>query len=415
MQKLSDTTLRKLKPKEISYTMNDGDGLSLIVNPIGSKLWVFRYTSPTTLKRNKISLNNYPDVSLADARKKADEYKELVAKGIDPIEEKRETKRKILAETKGLFASVINEWFKMQKKELATSTYTRKVSLFDREVKPFFKGRLLSTIKHPEIVKLIEMKAIKTPDSASRLLFYLNDLWQYATMKGYCDFNIITNIHKKSIIAKRKKKNYSKITEPMQLQELIKAIYTYKGSYSTKNALKFVIHLPLRADNLVNLKWEQIDLVKKLLTIPRHLMKVKDENANDFIMPLTPQVIEILQEQRLFADGIYVFKTDGYKDAPISAETPNRALERLGFNDEAKGRKTRLHGFRGTLRSLADTHQTEHNTSHQAKERALDHLPKNVVERAYTHKADYIKELDILMSWWSNYLDNLMKKKEFEV
>jgi integrase len=127
----------------------------------------------------------------------------------------------------------------------------------------------------------------------------------------------------------------------------------------------------------------------------------------DFIMPLTHQVIEILNEQKLFATGTFIFKTDGYADVPISTETPNRALERMGFNDEAAGRKIRLHGFRGTFRSLADTYQAEHNTSKEAKERALDHLPKNAVERAYTHKADYIKELEVLMQWWSDYIDNL--------
>jgi len=283
------------------------------------------------------------------------------------------------------------------------------VGLFEKSVKPFFTGRVISSIKHPEIVKLLEMKAIQTPESASRLFQYLDNLWRFATMKGYCEFNIIANIHKRSILTPQRKKNYSKITDTITLQELIKSIYSYKGSYSTKNALKFVMHMPLRADNLVNLKWQYIDFDNNLLTIPRRLMKAKDENMPDFIMPLTPQVIEILNEQRLFANGIYVFKTDGYADVPISAETPNRALERLGFNDEAKGRKTRLHGFRGTFRSLADTYQSEHGSSHEAKERALDHLPKDAVVRAYTHKADYIKELEILMQWWSDYLDNLMK------
>lgn len=407
LSKIQAITLKSLKAKDKPYTLNDGGGLSLLIKTDGTKLWEFRYTSPTTLKRRKSSLGKYPDVPLTLARDKAKNYRELIADGIDPIDNNKEVKQKIKIDQDGIFDKVVDEWFIKQEKELAKSTYTRKVGQFENDVKPFFKGRLISSIKHPEIVKLLEMKAIKAPESASRLFTYLNNLWQFATMKGYCDFNIIANIHKKTILTPPKVKNYPKITDTEILKELIKAIYSYKGSYSAKNALKFVLHLPLRADSLVNLKWEYINFDDKLLTIPRHLMKAKNENMPDFVMPLTDAVIEILKEQRLFADGTFVFKTDGYADVPISPETPNRALERMGFNDEAVGRKIRLHGFRGTFRSLADTYQTEHNISREAKERALDHLPKNTVERAYTHRADYIKELEVLMKWWSDYLDGL--------
>lgn len=411
MSKIQAVALPKLKPKDKPYTITDGNGLSLLIKIDGKKLWEFRYTSPTNFKRRKSSLGSFPNVALTVARDKVKEYHQLIAKGIDPIDNNREIKRKIKLDQDGIFSRVVDEWFVKQKKELATSTYTRKVSQFDNDVKPFFKNRLISSIKHPEVVKLLEMKALKAPESASRLFTYLNNLWQFATMKGYCEFNIIANIHRKTILTTPKKKNYSKITEPEILRQLIKNIYEYKGNYSTKNALKFVLHLPLRADNLVNLKWEHINFNKKLLTIPRYLMKAKNENIPDFVMPLTNQVIDILEEQKLFTNGTFVFKTDGFSDVPINATTPNRALERMGFNNESKGNKIRLHGFRGTFRSLVDTHLSEHNVSYEAREKALDHLPTNAVERAYTNKANYLEELKLLMQWWSNYLDTIRNLK----
>ena len=408
MPKLEAVTLAKLKPKDKDYTLPDGDGLSLLIKTDGTKLWEFRYTSPTHLKRRKSSLGTYPNVPLKNAREKAKEYRELIANGIDVIDNNKEAKQKIKANESGKFETVVYEWFSKQEQELALATYKRKLGQFENDVIPFFRGRLISTIKHPEIVKILEMKSIKAPESANRLFTYLSNLWQYATMKGYCEFNIIANIHKKTILTPHKKKHYSKITDAETLKELVTKLYQYKGEYSTKNALKFVLHLPLRAENLVNLKWEYIDFDKKILTIPRHLMKVKDANLQDFIMPLTSQVIEILQEQRLFADGIFVFKTSGYADVPINPETPNRALQRMGFNDEVSGRKIRLHGFRGTFRSLAETYQKEHNVNFEVKEKALDHQTANRSERAYTHKADYLSELRVLMQWWSDYLYNLL-------
>jgi len=410
MADVKDTTIRNLKPKDKAYTYPIDKGLSLLVKPSGNKIWEFRYKSPTLLKRRKTSFGSYPDTKLKTAKERAAKSRELVADGIDPIDYYRKEKNKQKKKEKGVFPKVVDEWMEMQRKELAEVTFKRKKNQFINDVIPAFKNRTIDSITHDELVKILEMKNIKAPESASRLLSYLNNLWQYATTKGYCDFNVVSNIHKASIISKRIKKHYAKITDEASLKMLVEKIYTYKGSYSTKNALKFVLHVPLRANNLVNLKWEYIDFRNKTLTIPRQKMKVKNINIPDYKMPLTDEVISILEEQKLFSGGEYIFAADGYADEPIHTETPNRALQRMGFNDEKAGTKIRLHGFRGTFRSLADTHQMQHNVSYEAKERALDHLPKNIVDRAYTHEADYMKELRILMEWWSNFIVGLKEQ-----
>jgi integrase len=412
MGKLTPVSIKNAKPKEKPYTLSDGGGLQITIKSDGRKVWEFRYISPVTGERRKTTIKTFPEISLKDAREKARTFNELIHQGKDPIEDKKETKQKREIDTKGMFERVVHEWLEKQKEDLAKTTYTRKVGQFENDVIPFFKGRTIASITHPEIVKVLEMKAIKAPESANRLFTYLDNLFRYATMKGYAEFNIIANIHKKTILKPTKKKHYPKITDPEALKELVTKIYSYKGDYSTKNALKMVLHVPLRAENLIGLKWEYIDLENGTLTVPRHEMKVKDKNLPDFVLPLTRQAVEILNEQKLFSHGVYVFKTSGYADEPISKETPNRALERMGFNDEANGRKIRLHGFRGTFRSLADTHQEEHGISYEAKEKALDHIPQSMVERAYTHKADYSKELRKLFTWWSDYIDNLREVKQ---
>ncbi|MDN5112690.1 hypothetical protein PJV97_10085 [Aliarcobacter butzleri] len=79
----------------------------------------------------------------------------------------------------------------------------------------------------------------------------------------------------------------------------------------------------------------------------------------------------------------------------------------MGFDDEVKGRKITLHGFRGTFRSLIDTLDIDSNFSFETKERALDHHEKSKVVRAYTHKSDYINQLIPLMNFWSDYILSL--------
>jgi len=378
---LNELKIKSAKPRTKEYTLSDGKGLHLLIKPNGTKLWEFVFTSPLLHKRRKSSFGTYPDVTLKQARNKREEYRKLIYDGKDPIDLKKELKRKSNLKEESIFKKVCYEWLEKQEDRLAATTYKRKVDLFKVDVISFFKNRSIDTIQHPEIVKLLEMKAIKAPVVADRLYGYLNNLWQYSTMKGYCDFNIIANIDKKIILPPIQKKHYSKITDLIILKELINAINNYHGNYSTKNALKFVLHIPLRASNLVGLQWEYIDFKNKLLTIPRGKMKVSNINLPDFKMPLSDEVIKILEEQKLFVHNQkYVFISDNNKSLHINKETCNRALQRMGFNDEKRERKQRLHSFRGTFRSLAKTYQREHNCNNDIMEVMLDHHTSNTAK-----------------------------------
>lgn len=248
-------------------------------------------------------------------------------------------------------------------------------------------------------MNILEKKSLATPETSKRLFNYLDNLWRYATMKGYCEFNIISNIHK-SILKKVPNKSYAKITDLTILKELVTSICNYNGHISTRNLLKFVLHVPLRASNLVTLGWSSINFDKKLLTIPRGQMKNKSQNLPDFKMPLSDEVMAILKEQYQHTSyKSYIFVGDSGKH--INSETGNGVLKKLDFNNETKGRKQRIHSFRGTFRSIAET---EHKADNNIKEIALDHFSKDRVEMAYKNKANYEKQLRELMDWWSGFI-----------
>lgn len=408
IKNLYDTTIKQAKPKEKAYTLSDGGGLQLLVKPSGSKLWEFYYQSPTLHKRRKTSLGTYPDVSLEIAREKRQNYLNLIHRSIDPIDHYQKTKEETKNVTDGIYINVVDEWLKLRNRELKSGvitprTYQRTESLLKDDVFAKLKNTNIKDIKHLDLAKAIQTKGETALDSAKKLIQYLNRLWLYAISQGYCDFNIVSNIDRKSILPKKQVVHYSKITDLAILSELIKAIYKYTGHYSVKNTLKFVLHVPLRASNLVTLKWEYIDFDKKILTIPRAEMKVRDSNLNDFVMSLSDEVIEILKDQYQYTSNKdYIFIAD--YGSHVHAETPNRVLQRLGFNDETRGRKQRLHSFRGTFRSLADTHQLEHNAIFEVKEIALDHHVGNTASKAYNDKANYLPQLKPLMEWWSGFI-----------
>lgn len=408
---LTDTQIKKAKAKEKDYTLSDGNGLHLLVKINKTKLWEFIFKSPTENRRRKTSFNTYPSVTLINARTKRQEYLDLIAQGIDPINHFKEKKQNIILDTNGMFESVMYEWLEKEAGHTKENTHKSKKRVFENDVLPFLKTKHIKDITINDIINIINKKKITAQEIASRLFNYMDNLFKYAVLKRYCDRNLLSDIRKSDIIKPRTAKNYPKITDETILKELVNAIYKYNGGYSLRNVLKLVLHIPLRADNLCNLKWDYIDFDKKILTIPRELMKQKNINLDDYQMHLTDEVINILEEQRTIQTKYtdikeYVFIGTNNNKA-INKESPNRALERLGFNDESRGRKTRLHGFRGTFSSVITTLDIDCNFSHEVKERALDHHETNLVARAYNHKANYYKQLIPLMNFWSDYLLSL--------
>ncbi len=408
---LTATKIKNAKPREKDYTLSDGRGLYLLVKSTGSKLWLFIFTSPLSYKRRKTSIGGYPKVSLKEARKIVDDFHSLIVNGIDPIEHRR--KLKAQKSGKGLFKSVSKEWLDIKAKEMERGiiqpkTFQKMQSLinFTNEI---IGDIPIQNLKHFEVSNVIREKSKTAPVLSKRLLQYLNKIWLFAISRGYTEYNIIQNIDKEAVIEKSISKHQPCIDDE-HLPELINSIYSYQGHISTRNALKLVLHIPLRAKNLVTLKWKYIDFEKRLLTIPREEMKVKDKNLKDFTLPLSDEVIKILQEQYQHTFRYkYVFVTDN--GSHINPETPNKALSSMGFDDESKGKKHRIHGFRALFRSMANTHSQEHNNiSYEAREAVLDHQVGSKTERDYTYKSKYDKEIKELLEWWSGFIANLLEK-----
>ncbi|RLA77545.1 MAG: integrase [Epsilonproteobacteria bacterium] len=407
---LSDTQIKKLKIKDKDYSISDGQGLQLLIKVSDTKLWEFRYTSPTIVnsskafKRRKTSFGTYPQTTLKIARAKRNDFINLINQGIDPLEQKKIDKQEIVIKENSNFKLIADEWLEFESKRTIEATHKRKKATFKNDIYPYFANKSINDITHQDIIEVVKKKSKKGLEGANKLFRNLNTVWKFAITKGLCKSNPFNDLIKDLIIPKNETKHFSKITDIDKLKELVNKIYTYDGHYSTVAMLKFVLHIPLRADNLSNLKWEYIDLDNKTLTIPRALMKAKNKNMPDFKMPLTDTVIKILKEQ-LELTGYQEFVFLGVGGKPINPVTPNAGLKRMGFIDD---KKQTLHSFRGTFRSLVDTYQKEHNTSFEAKERALDHHERNKVVKAYSHQAEYFEQMKPLMEWWSCFIDELL-------
>ena len=119
---LTNTEVERSKPKAKEYTLTDGYGLFLLVLPTGVKSWRFNYIRPLTKKRTKVSLGTYPALSLAQARSIREEYRSLLAQGIDPQEHKEQEQKAAIEHIENSLLSVANRWKakKVQKVEAET-------------------------------------------------------------------------------------------------------------------------------------------------------------------------------------------------------------------------------------------------------------------------------------------------------
>lgn len=411
---LNDTQIKNAKPKDKDYTLTDGDGLALLVKVCGSKLWRFRYTFEGT--RYMTSFGEYPITGLSDAREKRSVYQKDIANGINPNQAKKQGLQAKKAELKSQFHLVTYGWLDAIKSKNDESTHKKRIRAFERDIFPYFctydkqhnivSSKPIGEVTHGEILNVIKQKEKTAVETAHRLLTDCNRLWLFAVSHGYTAANIIANISKKDALQTHEKKHYAKIVDEKILSELLRAIDGYWASQITKNALKLLCLLPLRAENIFTLRWDRVDLQKGLITIPRSEMKTKDKNLPDFVIPLSKQAKNVLLETKeLTGWGVWVFHGHTNMQKHISLETCNKALRLMGFNDESNGRKQTTHSFRGTFRSLCDTYHDKHGAAFEVREAVLDHHHPDKTVRAYSHKADYTVQMRKLLQWWADFLD----------
>lgn len=119
--RLSDVKVKAAKPKEKDYILTDGDGLQMRVRANGSKLWNFNYIHPATKKRINMGLGTFPEVSLAQARKRTVEAREQVAQGLDPKAKRDADRQTLRATTEHTFKNVATAWFELKKDSVTTA------------------------------------------------------------------------------------------------------------------------------------------------------------------------------------------------------------------------------------------------------------------------------------------------------
>ncbi|HCG8094929.1 integrase domain-containing protein [Vibrio parahaemolyticus] len=388
-QRLTPTQIKNAKAEEKETHLYDGDGLKLRISPNGTKSWLLNYYRPTNGKRANLALGKYPDLSLANARKKALEARELVAQGIDPKEFRDQKKAAQVAISEHTLFYIATEWFEI-KKETITPDYAKDIwRSLEMYVFPKIGEIPISHITAPLVIELLKpVEAKGSLETVKRIAQRLNELMNYATNCGFVPANPLTGI--KAAFKKPKKESMAAL-KPDELPELMNAIANASIKRTTRCLIEWQLHTMTRPSEAAGVKWDEVNLETRVWTIPAERMKKRREHR----IPLTDEACCLLEVMRpISGSREFIFPSDRDPKKPCNSQSANMALKRMGFANRLVS-----HG----LRSLASTTLNEQGFESDLIESALAHVDDNQVRSAY-NRTDYLERRIPMMSWWSKHI-----------
>lgn len=308
---MTDLAIKRLKPKNKDYTLKVEKGLYIKITPKGKKVFLHRFTK--NKKAYKITLGEYPALSLLNAKEK---IKESLLKPAPSV-------------GKPSFFKVYEDFL--------SHCYENNLKEYQRYTA--FKRRLstLSSLKIDEITPLMlinsfaPLRAQGKHASASKYLGFLKRLFKDALMREYIEHDPCYLLNLKALMGKPPAtKHHAFIREPFKIGVLLGDILEYSGSSSVKMAALFGAFTALRPSNARLALWSEIDLEKDIFKIPAFKMKMKAP----FDVPIAPPLKRLLLSYKALRLDEDILFPSAYKGAVLSDNAMRSMYRRLGYTKE---------------------------------------------------------------------------------
>ena len=397
---LADTFVRQVKwgGKTAGEKYADGGGLYLLVKAAG-KYWRLDYRHAG--KRKTLALGVYPAVTLAQARKRRDDARALLAEGVDPSDAKRAHKASREAEAANTVEALARAYLAHKKEGWSDTHYAREARSLEVDLYPFIGNRPIRSVEPPELLKVAERVQDRgAVESAHRLLTTASGVWQYAIARGCATRDISQDIKKS--LKPREKGNFPGITDPVQLGELLRVSDAYGGGPVVRTALYVAPILFQRPGNLRTMRWADLDLDAGMWTIPGMDMKRTKEGKKrgpPHKVPMPRQAVAAIRALKpLTGDREHVFPGARNPRGSMSAGALNAALHSMGY----RGVQT-WHGYRATGRTLL---REVFKVDIDVLEAQLAHISSKAHNGAYD-RATFVDERVTVLQNWADYLDKL--------
>ncbi|ELM1620845.1 tyrosine-type recombinase/integrase [Salmonella enterica] len=398
---LTDTAIRKLRPTDKPFKLDDSAGLYLLIKPNGSKLWYMKYRIDG--KEKKLAFGPWPDVSLLNARQLRDAARSKMRDGVDPSVDKKIAQQK--KKNGQTFRQIAMNWHADHRRwsEHYATTIRRRLEMYifpdigDRYIDQIVTEDLLFTLRKVENTGFLEITA--------RLKNYVTEIMRYAVKKQLIRSNPALDLDGE--FTPPETQHYPAL--PLEkLRELLSRTDNYSGRLLTRYALKLSLLFFVRSSELRFARWSEIDWQQKLWIIPEEREQLENvrfshrgtKMKTQHIVPLSEQAITILKQTEALSGHLtFIFPGEYDQDKCMSDNTVNKALRVMGYDTK---KEVCGHGFR----AMACSALSESGLwSKEAIEKQMSHQERNSVRAAYIHKAEYLEERISMMQWWADYLD----------
>ncbi|ENC4064340.1 tyrosine-type recombinase/integrase, partial [Escherichia coli] len=387
---LNDMQIRRAKPEAKAYTLGDGQGLSLLVEPNGSKSWRFRYRYAG--KPKMISLGVYPTITLAEARARRDEARKIVAEGKNPSEVRKEQKLALRIQSENAFEKIAREWHQMKSAKWSAGYASDIIEAFQNDIFPYVGTRPVGEIKPLELLNVLrKIEKRGALEKMRKVRQRCSEVFRYAIATGRAEFNPAADL---SSALEVHKSNHFPFLKSDEIPDFLRALDSYAGSRLVQIATKLLMVTGVRTIELRAALWQEFDLDNAIWEIPAERMKMRRPH----LVPLSTQVLGFLNELKSMTGNYrYVFPGRNDPNKPMSEASVNQLIKRIGYAGKLTG-----HGFRHTLSTIL--HENGFNTAWI--EMQLAHVDKNTIRGVYNH-AQYIEDRKKMMQWYSDFIINL--------
>lgn len=395
MALLSDAKARSIKPDDKPLPHGGITGLTLHPSTTkGRGKWVLRYVSPVTGKRRNAGLGIYPEISIADAGNQARLMREQLAKGLDPLEVKKEDASKPAIPTVEIAARQVHE-------QLLPGWRNPKhgkqwISTLEQYAFPIIGRQPINAITPAHIASVLQPIWLEIPETATRVKQRLHAVMAWAWAHGFCQANPVDVVDK--LLPLQPSKAIRTQHQPAMDWRELPAFYQQHlvnaERFDVSRALlSFVILTACRSGEARKMRWNEVDLDAAIWTIPADRMKTQVMHR----VPLSLQAMAVLEKVRGL-HGEWVFPSPR-KQVPLTDMALTTLLRRVEAPSTTPERLATAHGFRSTFRDWC----SEQGYPRDLAERALAHLIQNKVEAAY-HRTDLLDQRRPMMDAWAEFV-----------
>jgi len=393
---INNLQAKAIKPDDKPIAHGAVTGLTLVPSKTkGHGYWRFIFTSPETKKRRETSLGTYPEVSILEAGKQGMAARELLAKGIDPLEDK---KRAELERQNIRTIPTFKEAGFILHSELVPSWRNVKhgqqwINTLSTYAFPIIGECTIDSLTPALIADVLRPIWLSKSETASRLKQRLHTVMAWGVAHGFCTSNPVDVVQ--HLLPKQESKELRTQHQPaMPWRDIPEFIIKHlrNGVGVTRPLLEFLILTATRSGEVRGMLWQEVDIEQAIWVIPEGRMKMKVSHR----IPLSNRAIEIIKAQ-IGHHAELVFP------APRGGELSDMVLTSFLRKAEAKSdipdRCATAHGFRSSFRDWA----SENGYARDLAERSLAHAIENKTEAAY-HRSDLLEQRRTMMQAWSDYV-----------